>query len=289
MVISVLSGGLGNQLFQYAFGLRLAAQLQTELRLERHLLKSKAVARLRQYTPRTYELDTFTVHTPAASLMDTVNCLSRVALSGKNALLLRESNLTPNAVNELDSRVQDVLCLGYWQSEDYFRPVTEQLRKHLTFRKNPAHSQSIAATILSYRNAAFVHIRRGDYVTNIHANQHHGLCDISYYRRSCEYVKERIPDVQFFVFSDDPDWAKRELGKHLQPARFIDHNRGVDSWQDMYLMSLCRHAIVANSSFSWWGAWLNPVVDRLVVAPCQWFANQPVLSQQLIPPHWSCL
>ena len=289
MVISVLSGGLGNQLFQYAFGLRLAAQLQTELRLERHLLESKALARLRQYTPRTYELDTFTVQAPAASLADTVGCLSRVALTGKNALLLREPTLTPKAIDELDSRIQDVVCLGYWQSEDYFKPATAQLRKQLIFRKDPAQSRSVAATILSYPNAAFVHIRRGDYVTNSHANQHHGLCDVSYYRRSCDYVKERVPDVQFFVFSDDPDWAKRELGNDLQPALFIDHNRGADSWQDMYLMSLCRHAIVANSSFSWWGAWLNPVADRLVVAPCQWFANQPVLSQQIIPRHWLCL
>lgn len=289
MVISVLSGGLGNQLFQYAFGLRLAAQLQTELRLERHLLESKVIARLRQYTPRTYELDTFRVEAPAASPMDTVSCLSRVALSDKTALLLRESTLTPNAINTLNNRVRNVVCLGYWQSEEYFRPATEQLRKHLVFRKNSAQSRSMADTILSCQNAAFVHIRRGDYVTNIHANQHHGLCDVSYYRRACEYVKERIPDVQFFVFSDDPDWAKRELGIHLQPARFIDHNRGADSWQDMYLMSLCRHAIVANSSFSWWGAWLNPVAERLVVAPGQWFVNQPVLSQQIIPPHWHCL
>ena len=285
MVISVLSGGLGNQLFQYAFGFGLARQLQTELRLERHLLESRLLARLRHYTPRHYGLDSFAMQPTDASLYDILRCLSRTVLPGHRAVVLRDSD--PDASLNLDARTQDVLCLGYWQSEDYFRSAADALRQQLVFRQRPSNATlTVADAILSRPDATFVHVRRGDYVANSIANQHHGVCGIDYYRRSIEHLRERVADAHFFVFSDDLDWAKRELGPLLQPATFVEHNKGVDGWQDMYLISLCRHAIVANSSFSWWGAWLNPATDRVVIAPQDWFANQPVRSQRIVPPRW---
>jgi hypothetical protein len=287
MVISVLLGGLGNQLFQYAFGLRLAHQLQTDLRLEPHLLESTTLARLRHYTPRQYELDTFSIHPKQASVLDLVSVLARVTVPGMKTVLVRESTTNPDAITKLPDQVQNALCFGYWQSESYFKPVAETLRKQLVFRETPSEvTLSMANTILRNPNATFIHIRRGDYVTNSTANQYHGLCDIDYYIRSISYLRERVSDPHFFVFSDDQTWAKRELSVLGQTATFVDHNQGADSWQDMYLMRLCRHAIIANSSFSWWGAWLNPETERIVIAPGQWFPGQPLLSQQVVCPNW---
>ena len=288
MIISVLAGGLGNQLFQYAFGFQLARQCQTELRLERHLLESRLLARFRQYTPRHYELDIFAMPQTVASPYDVARCLSRTLLPGQQAVVLRES--APETLTNLSVQTQDALCFGYWQSEDYFRLEAGTLRQQLIFRQCPSDlTLTVAEAVLSCPSATFVHIRRGDYVANTIANQHHGLCGIDYYYRSIEYLHERVSGARFFVFSDDQDWVKRELGPLLQPATFIEHNRGADSWQDMYLMSLCRHAIVANSSFSWWGAWLNPEADRVVIAPKRWFANQVTLNEKIIPARWNGL
>ncbi|GAB3539617.1 hypothetical protein GCM10027577_02310 [Spirosoma fluminis] len=119
------------------------------------------------------------------------------------------------------------------------------------------------------------------------ANRRHGVCDKAYYHRSAEYLRQRVSGAQFFIFSDDPDWVKQELGGLFFPATFVSHNKGADSWQDMYLMSLCRHAIVANSSFSWWGAWLNPATDRVITAPKQWFAEQSALNDRIAPFYWA--
>ncbi|GAB3641924.1 alpha-1,2-fucosyltransferase [Spirosoma arcticum] len=288
MIISVLAGGLGNQLFQYAFGFRLARQCQTELRLERHLLESRLLARLRQYTPRHYELNAFTIKPTDASPYDVMRCLSRMLLPGQRAILLRDSD--PDVSPCFDGQTQDVLCFGYWQSEDYFKSEAEALRQQLTFRQRPSDlTLTIADAVLSAPNATFVHVRRGDYVANPIANQHHGVCGVDYYHRSIKYLHERVSGAQFFVFSDDHDWVKQALGHLIQPATFVEHNTGVDNWQDMYLMSLCRHAIVANSSFSWWGAWLNPATDRVVVAPRQWFAADTSTYPAVVPPHWISL
>lgn len=288
MVISVLAGGLGNQLFQYAFGFRLARQLQTELRLERHLLESRTLARLRHFTPRQYELDTFVMAQRAASRYDVVRFLSRTLLPGQQAVLLRDAD--PDSLKNLNDQTQDALCFGYWQSEDYFKPAAEVLRQQLVFRQRPSNSTlTVAEAVRSCRNATFVHIRRGDYVVNTIANQHHGVCGVEYYHRSIEYLRERVSDPDFFVFSDDLPWVKRQLGDVIGPATYVDGNAGPDSWQDMYLMQYCRHAIVANSSFSWWGAWLNPEPNRIVVAPQHWFAADKSGYPAIVPSHWITL
>lgn len=288
MVISVLAGGLGNQLFQYAFGLRMASQLNTELRLEHRLLESRRLARLRRYTPRTYELDTFGISVPPASTYDVARCLSRVLLPNHRAVLVRET--AQNTLLRITPDTVDAICFGYWQSETYFKAVAGQLREQLVFSK-PFSDKTMATAdrIASVTTSAFLHVRRGDYITNRKANQYHGVCDEIYYQRAVDHLREQTNALHFFVFSDDQVWAKQTLGKRLQAATFVDHNQGKDNWQDMYLMSLCTHAIIANSSFSWWGAWLNPEIDRIVVAPEQWFATSNPSLPPVVPPNWTLL
>jgi hypothetical protein len=139
-------------------------------------------------------------------------------------------------------------------------------------------------------NSLSIHVRRGDYVTSAATNEFHGVLDVDFYEQAVRHVQERVPDLQGFVFSDDPDWCRKALG-HLQlPLTFVDANRGEDSWQDLYLMAACRHNIVANSSFSWWGAWLGDGpgrTDRVVIAPRRWFAGEDVVVEDRCPPHWT--
>ena len=141
-------------------------------------------------------------------------------------------------------------------------------------------------------NSVSLHVRRGDYVTTPGANEFHGVLDLDYYLPAISHVQERAPDVQGFVFSDDLDWCREAFSGLKLPLTFVDVNCGDDSWQDLFLMAACRHNIVANSSFSWWGAWLGDGQgsdDRLVIAPPRWIAGLDVDMSDRCPPQWTIL
>jgi hypothetical protein len=110
----------------------------------------------------------------------------------------------------------------------------------------------------------------------------HGTCTPDYYFKAIDFLRQRLPEARFFVFSDDPQWVVEVLASRYPSLVLVDHNRAQDSYNDMRLMSLCRHHIIANSTFSWWGAWLNPDPGKIVIAPCNWFANGTD-STDLIP------
>ena len=133
-------------------------------------------------------------------------------------------------------------------------------------------------------NSVSLHIRRGDYVSNLEANKTHGFIGIEYYNKAISFIHEQILQPHFFVFSDDIAWARENLGLIINVV-FINHNQGRSSFEDMRLMSLCKYNIIANSSFSWWGAWLNTAPDKIVITPKQWFANGQDTSD-LMPENW---
>jgi hypothetical protein len=281
MIVVELIGGLGNQMFQYAFGIRLATEKQTALVAGGFLLKSKLLAKIRQYTYRHFELDAFGVAEPSAS---PANFLRSILPITGNTVLFRESADGAALLPSLPD-AKHIVCIGYWQSEHYFKATESAVRQQFTFRK-PINdfTQRINDLIQTSSTSTFIHIRRGDYVTNVNASQHHGVCGVDYYRRAIAYLTERVKNPDFYVFSDDLDWVRQELGSLLGQATYVDGNRASDSWQDMFLMSKCRHAIIANSSFSWWGAWLNPEPDRIVIAPSNWFVS--TTPHHLLPDRW---
>ncbi len=282
MMITVeLMGGLGNQMFQYAFGLRLAAERNTDLTANGFLLNNRLLAVVRQYTYRQFELSIFGIPAPRTAPADLI--LAMLPFSG--AVLLREPTDGVDALVLPPLSTERVVCVGYWQSEGYFNSAEGAVREQFRFRQPVSgFTQRMAEAIAGTPDAVFVHVRRGDYVTNANANQHHGVCGIDYYQQAVVHIRERISNPHFYVFSDDLAWVKQELGPLLNPATYVDGNRGSDSWQDMFLMRQCRHAIIANSSFSWWGAWLNDHPDRIVVAPRQWFVQK--LVSNLLPDGW---
>lgn len=128
-----------------------------------------------------------------------------------------------------------------------------------------------------------VHIRRGDYLQGNNLN-YHGICGMDYYQNAIEYLQKKEKNLTFVFFSDDIERVKENFA--MGSAYFVDRNVGKDAWQDMQLMSLCKHNIIANSSFSWRGAWLNANPEKIVIAPKHWFANPELTDQDIVPESW---
>ena len=180
----------------------------------------------------------------------------------------------------------DGVCLeGYWQSERYFAQVADRVRHDLTLEKPPAGRDAELLAEIAAGNAVSLHVRRGDYVTDPAASATHGVCPLDYYRRAIAFIAERVADPVFFLFSDDPEWTRANLDLG-GAATLVDHNGPDRGHEDLRLMSHCDHHIIANSSFSWWGAWLDPRPQKMVVAPRQWFRDASKDTSDLIPESW---
>lgn len=177
---------------------------------------------------------------------------------------------------------------GYWQTELYFKKIAPAIRKVFRFDAERLNEKSrdIADKIRSCM-AISIHIRRGDYLADTKQEIYGNICTLDYYRQAVRLLKECLPKeaCYYFLFSDDSVWVKENMP--MENAVIVDWNQGAESWQDMYLMSLCRHHIIANSSFSWWGAWLNPHEDKIVIAPYRWYNN--MLAPDILPDNWIAL
>ena len=178
----------------------------------------------------------------------------------------------------------DCYLVGYWQSEKYLSESASQIRADFTFLQPLEDQNEKLSQLMNSVNAVSLHVRRGDYATNPQTTATHGLCTLDYYRNSIQYVAERVQQPNFFIFSDDIAWVRDNLNIPHQ-CQYVDCNQGEESYNDMRLMSMCNHHIIANSSFSWWGAWLNPKRDKIVVVPKNWFANQTD-AIDLLPQSW---
>ncbi len=168
---------------------------------------------------------------------------------------------------------------GFWQSEKYFFPIEHDVRESFLFNIELLNNgtQTIAKEIEG-KETVSVHIRRGDYLDS----PDFGVCSIGYYNRAMSFMSEQLNSPTFVFFSDDMDWVKENIS--CSNAIYVSCNHRADSWQDMYLMSHCKHNIIANSSFSWWGAWLNPNPHKIVISPKQWFLS--IDNYDIIPEKW---
>lgn len=288
MIVTRLIGGLGNQMFQYAAGLGLASRLSAELVVDKTWLEGEG----QHYTtPRQYELGPFCLEERFASprlverfLRRGEGGLSRLRARTKiaPATVLRQQE--PAFDTRFETLTGDVLLVGYWQSEKYFADCAEAIRAAFALKNEPSQRNRDLITQLNATNSLSLHVRRGDYASHEETGRFHGLMPVSYYREAVELVTEKAGRVEIFVFSDDIDWCKHELEIPGQTLHFVDHNtRGSE---DMRLMSCCRHHILANSSFSWWGAWLNPDPEKIVVAPARWFQDLSLDTSDLLPESW---
>ena len=287
MITVLLNGGLGNQLFQYAAGRALAEKHDVELLLDLSRLQHPKPGD----TPRCFELAPFNIK---ASLLAEEGrqplgsyqvCMHRLLLKASiplwGSIILKEQGcgFDPLILRAPSSCILD----GFWQSECYFKQITSLLQQELSL-KAPSPALRKASSVLSDATVA-VHVRRGDYVTNPAAASFHGICSQDYYQAAVANILTSYPDSQFLVFSDDPAWCQEHLDLG-QPFRLAADFGLNGSAEELVLISRCAHQIIANSSFSWWGAWLNPSPHKLVVAPCRWFTDPAITTNDLLPETW---
>lgn len=289
MIIVKLIGGLGNQMFQYAAGRALAHKYKTELKLD--------IRDFKNYTLRSYDLNHFGIIENFATSSD----LSRVLLHSEGLATKIFKQIINNIRHskpikyikegEYDFQ-QNILKLsdnvyldGYWQSEKYFQEIESTIRKEFSFL-NPLTptSQDFMEKIKASESVS-LHVRRGDYVSDPKTNSVHGVCGIEYYCSAIDIIIKNVENPCFFVFSDDPEWAYSNIKPEF-PTTYVRYNDYSRDYEDMCLMSMCKHNIIANSSFSWWGAWLNGNPEKTVIAPKKWFNSKDLNTRDLLPDKW---
>ncbi|GAA4752475.1 alpha-1,2-fucosyltransferase [Flavisolibacter ginsenosidimutans] len=281
MIVTKILGGLGNQLFQYAAGKALAVQNNAELKLD--------LTGFKDYQLRDFELNHFNVVYNIATGEEIKDYKASTSFQRMKARLSPASHkrFYKEPFFHFDpaffSLRSPVYVQGYFQSEKYFAAVKEIIRQEFVFKDSFSAEIKAFAQKISQENSVAVHVRRGDY-KNAESLRVHGVLPQQYYQQAIAYVKKHLrEEPQFYFFSDDPSAAK-ELT--VEGSEIVSGRVAKNHYEDFYLMSQCRHNIIANSSFSWWAAWLNNHADKLVVAPKRWFNEGPKDTQDLLPDTW---
>lgn len=284
MIITRIVGGLGNQMFQYAVGRALSIESDQELKLD--------LTEMNRYKLRPLQLDQFNIQ-GAVAREDEVPARPRKSLVGKLVTSLKNKRRVPEVVEKSPSFDPSILKLrgpvhlsGYWQTEKYFVDYADTIRQDFSL-KQPFSSEReiIHSAIQAAERPISVHVRRGDYVSNPTANSIHGTCEPEWYKQAMQKISNANEGITFFVFSDDPKWARANLPA-FEKMVFVEPQSDGRDGEDMHLMAACHSHIIANSTFSWWGAWLNPRQDKHVIAPAQWFRSQAHDARDLVPDEW---
>jgi hypothetical protein len=180
---------------------------------------------------------------------------------------------------------RNAYLIGYWQSEKYFTSISPLLCEELKLIKPLSPDCQVWVEKIRKVKSASLHIRRGDYIDNLHTNKYHGTCSLAYYTEAIDKICHRFPEITIFVFSDDLSWARQNLGSYSF-VEFVEINSLNRDQEELTLMSLCDHHIIANSSYSWWGAWLGSCLEKTVIAPQRWFNDITLNTKDLIPKAW---
>lgn len=297
MVTVFLRGGLGNQMFQYAAGLALAKRNRTQLVLDTTYLHDRFPRR--QFSYRTYDLGVFSFE-PRLTLFSKISSEFSVPgfWLGLDLAFIKTRDMFGmcRIVKEKDEHTFDpavlavrgsVLLWGRWQSEKYFAGIADEVRAAFRFRNALSGDATRSAEEIARAGEGSVslHVRRGDYAAFKRVEQLHGKTDLGYYERAEAYLGARVRNPHFFIFSDDISWCRENLRLRF-PATFVKQSAaGPHDVFHLELMSRCRHHVITNSTFSWWGAWLNADRRKLIVAPARWYAD-PAIKSDIIPEGW---
>lgn len=294
MIITKVVGGLGNQMFQYAMVRAASIKFDTEFKLDVSSYK-------RHSSHNGYELDKiFDIPADIASKQDIINLIcdkkkNKLAKYLPFDLALRI--FKRNVCNEVgfgfipDLKITNKYLIGYWQSYKYFEAFKPTIMNDFRFNQDLSGKNSKIVEKIMATNSVSLHIRRGDYTTKNNLKVH-GVCTADYYKNAIAHINKTVQNPTFFIFSDDLDWVKKNI--HITDNKYyVDGNVKENSWIDMYLMSICKNNIIANSTFSWWGAYLNKS-NNIIVAPKNWFDREysiinGISLEDLIPSNWILL
>lgn len=288
-MISVrLKGGMGNQMFQYAFGLNLAQKLNTDLKLDLSALLDRSKG---DFVYREYDLPIFQVESDFLISPTFLKAFYKIKSSRLSKILKNQIQKNKNYIREshfhfqselLAQPTDETLYEGWFQSAKYFQGIEHKLRQHFTFKnKVLPESQNLLQKIQD-SNSICLNVRRTDFlkVNNLNTTSK------DYFLTSAKEMAARVENPHFFIFSDDIDWCKQNLNLSF-PTQVIDHgHKGFKFSNYMQLMSECKHFIIPNSSFAWWAVWLNSNTDKIVIAPKNWFNDPEINTTDLVPAHW---
>ncbi len=283
MPILKLKGGLGNQMFQYATGLAIHNKFEGTLSLDITGYDHESVKNSDE--PREFKLNAFNISAGPASPEEILRNKYPLGLFSKAQRFLSQKifrrfnqDYCPKYINKNHRYIE-----GYFQSEKNFLEVENKVRTEFTLINE-------SGIFLKFKhqfqdmNSVAVHIRRGDYVTHKGANAHYGVLPKEYYNQAIDLIDNRITDCTFVFFSNDIDWVEKEFGTN--PKFIYIKEKNLQDYEELILMSLCKHNIIANSSFSWWSAWLNKNPEKIVICPSNWSKMSPNPHPNITPESW---
>jgi hypothetical protein len=294
MIIVKLKGGMGNQMFQYAIGRHLAIKHNTQLKLDLTFLLDRTPRK--EFVFRDYDLDIFNLDVEFATpeelkpfkelrfsqLTRIYNVIPKI-LGRPYILIEPHFHFAKEVLNTPDGIYLD----GYWQSESYFKDIEDRIRKDFTFRiPFDEKAADMAAKIKSEPGAVCLNVRRADFVTSKRAEQFHGFIGLDYYQKAVDLLSKKIDNLHLFIFSDDIEWCSENL-KFDHLTTFVTKEYAGKKYEAyLQLMTLCHYYIIPNSTFAWWGAWLNEDENKIVIAPKQWFMDPAIDTSDIIPSTW---
>lgn len=283
-VVVGLSGGLGNQMFQYATGRSLADRLGSPLVLDVSWFGGQLDRRfaLAQFCIEAVQRSQCSWLPPRGQAL--ASRLSRRWLSRiMDVPVWREPHF--HYSTEFTTLYEPVFLEGYWQSERYFQDIRLQLLQEFALRKPLPPASAKLLEKIGGCDAICVHVRRGDYLSNPVSAKVHGTCSVDYYHAGVGELCQGLVRPHCFVFSDDPVWVRASITFNC-PMTVVDLNGPDDAHLDLVLMAACHHFLIANSSLSWWGAWLGNHVGKKVIAPEHWFLTAEKDTRDLLPDSW---
>ena len=268
MVIVKIIGGLGNQMFQYSYAKALE-QRGYAVKLDISAFKTYRLHG--GYQLYKYKIDLDVTRQEENNIFYKI--LRRLGFGFTKTRKEKNLFFNSNFLNIEDESYVE----GYFQSEKYFENIRDTLLNQFVLNDEiSSYTKKISEMISKVENSVSIHIRRGDFTNSTNINIH-GICSLDYYEKAITILSNSFNDISYFVFSDDIKWAKDNL--RINNAVYIASEETRIPHEDIYLMSLCNHNIIANSSFSWWGAWLNQNKKKIVIAPEKWFADDKMQKQ----------
>lgn len=285
MIIVKLKGGLGNQVFQYAAGLAVASRRDQKLKIDTTGYDDPRV--INSDIPRKYGLFAFNISGSIATAEEVRKARNPFGIFSKALRFFSQKFLRryyldyhPEFFKKNHKYVE-----GFFQSEKNFASVKEKVIREFTLKKEFESDVFLAEKNKVYKiKSVSVHIRRGDYVNDKVTNDYWGTCSKEYYKEAIDLIRSKIEAPIFCFFSDDIEWVKKEFGE--QPDFKYISNSSLKDYEELMLMSLCAHNITANSSFSWWGAYLNQNPSKIIIAPKKWVIRNYGLHPNIIPLSW---
>lgn len=281
MIIVILKGGIGNQMFQYAFGRYLSILWKTSLFLEKGIYLSGSTNRL-------FDLDIFPLSpdTKVGSIKD-------IALSDfqdQNLISERKYSYDEDLVERLERRDEKminsskaIILDGYWQSYKYFSPINETINMDFSINSYFKGKFAILFEKIKNTNSVMINVRRGDYLNKMN---YHGVVGVDYLSKAMTLITSKVSSPFFYIFSDDIAWCRNNIANESN-VFFVDESYYDSKFRSYFiLMKSCSHFIIANSTFCWWAAWLANNPSKIVVAPKKWFATSELTSKDLIPDNW---